>query len=96
MPSYTRSFEISWNNLLLISHHFIGIWAKVESNSFCRKVLEARQRDNLLPRVPIHKDVTTLKGSEAKDSGAQGCGGGFPCQARRERSFRDLNGFDCI
>lgn len=55
--------------------------SEVECNEYCRKVLLQRQAENLLPACKVHNDVCTLKGPDVQNSGAEGVGGGFPCQA---------------
>ena len=59
----------------------------MENNEYCRRVLECRQADGLLPPCPIHDDVQTLKGEQVQALGAEGIGGGFPCQAGQVTLF---------
>lgn len=50
---------------------------EVESKEYCRKVLELRMREGLLPAGTIADDVATVSPPRS----AKGVGGGFPCQA---------------
>ncbi len=51
----------------------------VEIDSFCRRVLLARQRDGMLGRFPIWDDVTTFDGDPWRGR-VDVVSGGFPCQ----------------
>lgn len=52
----------------------------VEIDSYCKKVLEQRQRDGWMDSFPIYGDLTDLDGSDFKGAFDILCGG-FPCQA---------------
>jgi DNA (cytosine-5)-methyltransferase 1 len=52
----------------------------VEINSYCRKVLLARQRDGILEPFPIWDDVRTFDGKPWRGK-VDVISGGFPCQA---------------
>ena len=52
----------------------------VEIDSYCRRVLFARQRDSILPRFPIWDDVRTFDGKPWRGY-IDVISGGFPCQA---------------
>ena len=51
----------------------------VEIDSYCRRVLLARQRDGMLPRFPIWDDVRTFDGRPWRGR-VDIVSGGFPCQ----------------
>ena len=51
---------------------------QVEIDEYCTKILELRMDDGLLHTCPISADVTSY---DASTTDAEGCGGGFPCQA---------------
>ncbi|MEY4783254.1 MAG: hypothetical protein RIR41_1189 [Pseudomonadota bacterium] len=51
----------------------------VEIDPYCRKVLEARQRDGVLPAFPILEDVRAFDGKPWRGKVDVVCGG-FPCQ----------------
>jgi DNA (cytosine-5)-methyltransferase 1 len=51
----------------------------VEINPYCRKVLLARQRDEMLPEFPIWDDICTFDGRPWYGS-IDVISGGFPCQ----------------
>lgn len=51
----------------------------VELDSYCRRVLLARQRDVVLPRFPIWDDVRTFDGKPWRGH-VDVISGGFPCQ----------------
>lgn len=50
----------------------------VEIDSYCQKILLARQRDGILPRFPIWDNVTTFDGIPWRGS-IDIIAGGFPC-----------------
>ena len=54
---------------------------QVEKDEPCRAVLRSRIADGMLHRAPIHHDVTQFDDHSVGALEAQGCGGGFPCQA---------------
>jgi len=65
----------------LLAGHLLG-WrtvCAVELDSYCRRVLLARQRDGLLPRFPIWDDVQTFDGNPWRGH-VDVVSGGFPCQ----------------
>ena len=51
----------------------------VEIDAYCRKVLEARQRDGWLPHFPIYEDVRQFDGKPWRGK-VDVVAGGFPCQ----------------
>lgn len=51
----------------------------VEIDAYCRKVLEARQRDGCLPQFPIYDDVRQFDGRPWRGR-VDVVAGGFPCQ----------------
>lgn len=51
----------------------------VEIDAYCRKVLEARQRDGCLPQFPIYEDVREFDGTAWRGR-VDVVAGGFPCQ----------------
>ena len=51
----------------------------VEIDAYCRKVLEARQRDGWLPYFPIYEDVRQFDGKPWRGK-VDVVAGGFPCQ----------------
>lgn len=51
----------------------------VEIDAYCRKVLEARQRDGCLPQFPIYEDVRQFDGRPWHGR-VDVVAGGFPCQ----------------
>jgi len=51
----------------------------VELDAYCRKVLEARQRDGWLPEFPIYEDVRQFDGKAWRGK-VDVVAGGFPCQ----------------
>ena len=53
--------------------------AKVEINTYARSVLRSRINEGFLHPGQIWEDVTEFKASPETE--AEGCGGGFPCQA---------------
>ena len=53
--------------------------AQVEIDAYARKELQKRMDDGLLHHGKISEDITNYK--PEKDTTAEGCGGGFPCQA---------------
>ena len=61
---------------LLLGHHPV---CAVEIESYCQKVLEARQKDGCLPWFPVFPDVTTFDGNPWRGLVDVVCGG-FPCQ----------------
>ena len=61
---------------LLLGHRCCGA---VEIDPYCRRVLEARQRDGSLPEFPIHDDIRTFDGASWRGRVDVVCGG-FPCQ----------------
>lgn len=61
---------------MLLGHSCVGA---VEINPYCRRVLEARQRDGILEPFPIHDDIRTFDGSAWRGRVDIVCGG-FPCQ----------------
>lgn len=60
----------------LLGHRCVGA---VEIDPYCRRVLEARQRDGSLPAFPIHDDIRTFDGTAWRGRVDVVCGG-FPCQ----------------
>lgn len=67
----------------------------VEIDSYCRKVLLARQRDGILDRFPIWDDVCTFDGRPWRGQ-IDIVTGGFPCQdvssASSDKNRKGLNG----
>ncbi len=61
---------------MLLGHTCIGA---VEIDPYCRKVLQARQRDGLLDPFPIHDDVRTFDARPLRGQVDVLCGGP-PCQ----------------
>lgn len=61
---------------MLLGHTCIGA---VEIDPYCRKVLQARQRDGLLDPFPIHDDVRTFDARPLRGQVDVLCGG-LPCQ----------------
>ena len=61
---------------MLLGHRCVGA---VELDPHCRKVLEARQRDGILPPFPILDDVRAFDGRPWRGKVDVVCGG-FPCQ----------------
>ena len=61
---------------ILLGHHPV---CAVEIEPYCRRVLLQRQRDGVLPRVPIWDDVRTFDGRPWRGRADVVCGG-FPCQ----------------
>jgi len=60
----------------LLGHTCVGA---VEIDHYCRRVLEARQRDGCLEPFPIHDDIRTFDGKPWRGLVDVVCGG-FPCQ----------------
>ncbi|CAK9088524.1 unnamed protein product [Durusdinium trenchii] len=80
----TACLPLNWTSLergavdkVKFYQQFPEMQSKVEKNEFCQKILRARMADGLLHKAEIHEDVCSYN---AATSGAQGCGGGFPCQ----------------
>ena len=61
---------------MLLNHITV---AAVEIETFCREVLQARQKDGSLPVFPIFEDVTVFDATPFKGKVDIVCGG-FPCQ----------------
>jgi len=61
---------------MLLGHRCVGA---VEIDPYCRRVLEARQRDGILEPFPIHDDIKTFDGTAWRGRVDVVCGG-FPCQ----------------
>lgn len=61
---------------MLLGHRCVGA---VEIDPYCRRVLEARQRDGILEPFPIHDDIRTFDGTAWRGRVDIVCGG-FPCQ----------------
>lgn len=61
---------------MLLGHRCVGA---VELDPYCRRVLEARQRDGILEPFPIHDDIRTFDGIPWRGR-ADVVAGGFPCQ----------------
>lgn len=61
---------------MLLGHRCVGA---VEIDPYCRRVLEARQRDGILKPFPIHDDIRTFDGTAWRGRVDIVCGG-FPCQ----------------
>lgn len=61
---------------MLLGHRCVGA---VEISPYCRKVLEARQREGILGSFPILEDVRTFDGRPWRGQVDVVCGG-FPCQ----------------
>lgn len=61
---------------MLLGHRCVGA---VEIDPYCRRVLEARQRDGILKPFPIHDDIRTFDGTAWRGRVDVVCGG-FPCQ----------------
>lgn len=79
---YATTFASDLVGTRLMVCQTLELWVpflEVEKNEFCQKILRARMADGLLHKAEIHEDVCSYN---AATSGAQGCGGGFPCQAR--------------
>lgn len=60
---------------MLLGHTPVGA---VEIETYCRRVLQARQDDGSLPAFPIYKDVTTFDGKPWRGK-VDIISGGFPC-----------------
>ena len=58
-----------------------NLWTfpKVEICPYARSILSARMTEGFLHAAPIHEDVKVFRASPTTP--AEGCGGGFPCQA---------------
>lgn len=61
---------------LLLGHECVGA---VEIEPYCRRVLEARQREGILPAFPILEDVRAFDGTPWRGRVDVVCGG-TPCQ----------------
>ena len=61
---------------MLLGHRCVGA---VEIDRHCRKVLEARQLEGILPKFPILEDVRAFDGRPWRGKVDVVCGG-FPCQ----------------
>lgn len=61
---------------MLLGHRCVGA---VEIDPYCRRVLEARQRDGILEPFPIHDDIRTFDATAWRGRVDVVCGG-FPCQ----------------
>lgn len=61
---------------MLLGHRPI---AAVEIDKYCRRILNRRQRDGVLPRFPIFPDVRAFDGKPWRGL-VDILGGGFPCQ----------------
>lgn len=61
---------------MLLGHKCVGA---VEIDPYCRRVLEARQRDGSIEQFPIFDDVRTFDGKPWRGRVDVVCGG-FPCQ----------------
>ena len=61
---------------ILLGHQCV---CAVEIDGYCQKVLQARQKDGILPWFPIFSDVTTFDGRPWRGS-VDVVSGGFPCQ----------------
>ena len=61
----------------------------MEIDQDCREVIAARMREGYLHQAEIWKDVSEFQASP--DTLAQGCGGGFPCQAAVICFIHELN-----
>ena len=81
----------------LLASRFLG-WntvCAVEINEYCRKVLQARQRDGLLDSFAIYDDIKQFDKIAADWKGVDIVSGGFPCQtfssaARGRNNAEDL------
>lgn len=69
---------------MLLGHRCVGA---VEIDPYCRRVLEARQRDGILEPFPIHDDIKTFDGTAWRGRVDVVCGG-FPCQDVSEAGHR--------
>lgn len=65
----------------LLASHILG-WrtvCAVENDTYCQRVLLARQKDGTLPPFPIWDDIRTFDGKPWKNT-VDVVSGGFPCQ----------------
>lgn len=60
---------------MLLGHRCVGA---VEIDPYCRRVLEARQREGILEPFPIHDDIRTFDANPWRGKVDVVCGG-FPC-----------------